>query len=790
VPDHSIWDHLDLTSAFAGPLAGDANGECALLSVSLGPVQDFIAAARTASDLWAGSHLLSRMAWEAMKVVAERFGPDAILFPRLRGVALVDLWLAEDIRLPKALFKDQSWSRHTSTDANPLFAAALPNRFLAVVPAEQAQALAKEITGHVRRWAHTQARAAFDKLREAAGGNRGSAHAKGQIDEQLAGFPEVHWAVAPYNRLIGLEDEKSQKVTDTEALRQCLAPFFRNTDAPAFLGSAVWRLLSQTIDVDGARFYQPNPGVLYPAVHELADRAQAAAKTARPFAALAQTGYRCSLTGTAEWLTDDAEQLHWPPGERNANGTLWTEVADAKPAWARKGEHLGALATLKRLWPTLFVDEIENALDERPSRFVVSTHAMALAPTLARLGREPLNMDDDLRAKIQQCDRAALPRRLVTRHLSGHPDGDLIARIPDWLDRKRKSGDEDKAESAERDISRALGEAPEAYYALVLMDGDHMGSWLAGDSEHAITYKASFHPELRQSLDNRFNHNTALQNYLKTRRALSPSRHLAISGALGDFSSAIARRIVEEDHMGRLLYAGGDDLMAMVTVSDLLPMMAALRGAYAGQPLDPQAENQAGRFASGFYHRGKRLYMTMGEKATASIGAVIAHHQAPLGHVQRALKAAEQRAKKEGERNAFSIQIIKRSGGTVTLTLPWAADSRETGQSSHIRCLQELSAEFVRDTCASRRAAYNVHDWLHGLPEPQAVGGKDAYRAMVAALLHQQFERQGLEDDKDATHSRRLARLIRVENAHADATLLENFLSLAEFLARECRSAS
>src|SRR5699024_1992664 len=33
VPDHSIWDHLDLTAAFASAFATDANSECALLAV-------------------------------------------------------------------------------------------------------------------------------------------------------------------------------------------------------------------------------------------------------------------------------------------------------------------------------------------------------------------------------------------------------------------------------------------------------------------------------------------------------------------------------------------------------------------------------------------------------------------------------------------------------------------------------------------------------------------------------------------------------------------------------------
>jgi CRISPR-associated protein Cmr2 len=47
VPDHSIWEHTRLTSALTG--AGES---AALLQISIGPVQSFIASARRVSDLW------------------------------------------------------------------------------------------------------------------------------------------------------------------------------------------------------------------------------------------------------------------------------------------------------------------------------------------------------------------------------------------------------------------------------------------------------------------------------------------------------------------------------------------------------------------------------------------------------------------------------------------------------------------------------------------------------------------------------------------------------------------
>ena len=153
VPDHTIWSHLDLSSAFATAFTADPDNDAALLSMSFGPVQDFIAAARTTSDLWAGSHLLSRIAWEGLKVIASEIGPDAVLFPQLRGVPLVDLWLRDEIGLSAERFAEAEWvkkEKGAKTDANPLFMAALPNKFVAIVPAGQAAALAERVTAAVR----------------------------------------------------------------------------------------------------------------------------------------------------------------------------------------------------------------------------------------------------------------------------------------------------------------------------------------------------------------------------------------------------------------------------------------------------------------------------------------------------------------------------------------------------------------------------------------------------------------------------------------------------------------
>lgn len=232
IPDHSIWDHLDLTSAFAGAFAADENGEVALLTLSIGPVQPFIAAARKMEDLWAGSHLLARLSWEAMRVVCEQLGPDAILFPRLRAVPQVDLWLRDTCGLPSEFFKDCDWAKG-STDSNPLFAAALPNRFVAVVPASQASALAEAVQTQVRQWLQNLGETVMTELLDAAGlPDAPELPCHTQMQTQLKGFPEVHWAAVPFS-LIGVAHAEKQTGLDTTSSPKPCAPFSTPTKGRA-----------------------------------------------------------------------------------------------------------------------------------------------------------------------------------------------------------------------------------------------------------------------------------------------------------------------------------------------------------------------------------------------------------------------------------------------------------------------------------------------------------------------------------------------------------------------------
>lgn len=786
VPDHSIWAHLDTVSALTGAMDEDTP---ALLAMSFGPVQGFIAQARSTSDLWAGSHLLSSLVWEGLKTICESLGPDALVFPGLRGVAAVDRWL---LSVAEAAGKGDAWRTRFKaidaqwldkpSDANPLFAATLPNKFMAIVPAGKAEALARQAGDAVRaaalRWAQEAAQQIF--------GDADGAHWKTQIAAQLEGFPEVHWAVAQWPSA-----SNADGLPDAAVLREALAAF----GTEGLFGEDVWKVLNREVSVEGAAFFKPNPGILYPAVHDLAERTLAAAKSVRPFAALAQHGHRCTLCGEREWLSGDAAQLSIAAGQRNE--TAWS--AKAGQFGIKKGEHLCAVCAMKRLWPKLFAESLEDVLGEKPDRFVVSTHTMALATSLDQLANEAGALSEKrkgalavLHGWMRETQRVTVPASLDRAlRQCGNSSVDFVARrLPQLLDDLRDHPDE-AADNFEGKIKDLLdGRKPETYYALIQMDGDHMGAWLAGnETAYQRKFPETWHPKVRNSLD-RFS-SDALAAYLGSYRPASPARHAAISATLNDFSTHVARHIVETVFKGKLLYAGGDDVLAMVSVDDLLPAMLLLRAAYSGTGdaagLPGVGDLKGLKLGKGYVHLKGRLMLMMGSRATASIGAIVAHHQAPLSAVLRQLRLAEHAAKAHG-RNAFCLRVMKRGGGEVGVT------SRFWEKADQLPVLADTAlglmlrfAEALAQPDMSRRAVYRTTEWLAGLPARGQMED-DAWRGMVATNLAFQLQKQG----GVVQHAREFVDLACRESATPAETarVLDHLLVTAEFFAREGRAFS
>ena len=874
IPDHTIWTHLDLTSAFAGCFGAQENGDTPVLfSMQFGPVQDFIAQARSTSDLWAGSHLLSRLTWEGIKILCKELGADSVLIPQLRGVAMVDAWLYKEEGLAFDLFKQAGaeWT-NKNDDSNPLFAAALPNKFTALVPKSKVKDLAEKIETHVKPWIVKQGRDMLLKLLAKADINpEDNLPCYQQLTEQLAGFPEVYWAAVPFDIITV---EKVKNGNDKATLKQNKMQEIQGNFIPddkSFLDTKVWGLLSKGLQDDGVTFWQPNAGVLFPAIYELLERLTASVKQARHFEQLKQEGFRCTLTGEVEWLTTNRAHLALTPRQRKANkDTLWAKLEGSYGI--KKGEYLGALGMIKRLWPSVFAEWVGNLLGEDDSnnpnsarRYVVSTHAMSLAPALAQLVDPELKLKDKLKDlereindkhKVSPWESVVLPRRLMRMlKQSYNPNLAYLAKkLPVLMEHYR---DFDKTDDFIKQMEKALGVKPEAYYAIFFMDGDNMGAWLTGGNEgeqdeYNVKYQNTFHPTIQskflkdQNGMKLFKGNFA--QYLDSYRAVSPARHMAVSGALNSFALHLARYIVEDCYMGKLFYAGGDDVMAMVAVKDLLPCIYTLRLAYSGV-YAPKPTLQGKdllnleklRLGGGHALLNGHLYRTMGHKATASVGAVIAHHTAPLQHVLSEVRKAEKTAKNAG-RDAFALKIIKRAGGSVDMSGRWLLEHQKTwgnvsdfnGHLSEEKIDSELTAQhdkpfqiedsrmglllqivdlFSSESELSRKLAYVVQDWLPQLPQlphpiknestkqyNERTGDKqNPFVHQLQTLLAYQLRQQGLKDtDKPEWVARQILEIsgatFQTENAYScphDLTKrLANTLAVAEFLGRAQRQAN
>jgi CRISPR-associated protein Cmr2 len=444
----------------------------------------------------------------------------------------------------------------------------------------------------------------------------------------------------------------------------------------------------------------------------------------------------------------------------------------------------------------MFTERVNHVTEQEGRRYIVSTHTMALATTLQKLATldtvEKRAGLQTLAAYTDGKEPVALPRRLLRQVLQS-PESEILRRLPATLDAAREADDERAYDSIKKAIERLAGDS-ETYYALILMDGDRMGAWLSG--EFATRFQDCWHPQVRNSVTQRFRDHARLKDYLEARRPPSPGRHLAISQALNDFTTRIVPYIVEEQCNGKLLYAGGDDVLAMVTVSDLPKAMLLLRLAYSGIGIDDLAQLQIApdptfRLDQGFAILRGRLLRMMGVRATTSMGAVIAHHQAPLAAVLRDLREAESRAKASG-RNAFCLRVVKRGGGETGFTAPWWLDDEPSRSIARtplgilLRTRDALAGGPQWDGM-SRRAVYLAHEWLKHLPDWPGSGHDAEWQAMTGSRLALQFSRQGgpahLAQDL-VTIACQLASRSKTE----PRGVLADLLSSAEFLAREVRA--
>ena len=693
IPDHSIWEHKKVTSAIAGALPKPA-----FLLFAIGPVQDFIVTARKTQDLWAGSYLLSYLSWSAMKVAADEFGPDSLIFPDLCGQPFAEKWLVDEKGLK---LEEPNISR------DELSSPTLPNRFLAIVPEGSVREIAEKAKQAVKGTFKEVCNAVKTKMAETL-----KIVDSPEWDEiwnrQTEDFIETYWAAVP--------------VDNYNDFLKAYKPLMGLTSDADF---------DKLLKEYQTKGFTPNIGTVYGQIYRLTEKTLGSRKALRDFSQQDEPNYKCTLCGMREPVHPGTYNERSCSEDFGALRGFWQDVVLPSFPQIRRSERLCSVCVTKRLSSKhYFRDTLKFDINDNfPSVSMIATASFKL-----RVIENFTNNDLKTKAglfvetiKLLAGDRwsgIAIP--MVIRACRDEISRDFARLEGDWLyketlDDKKTLKEENKSRISEDDFDNVLSTArkkqkelfdaikeidktlsedkrignPSTYYAVLLMDGDNMGKWMSG--EYAPKIGEVLHPIVRNTLD--VDHNW--QELLKQKRPLNPSLHLATSKALRDFSLHVAREIVEKDHLGKLVYAGGDDVLAFVSLKDLPEVMRKLRAYFSGSLTKEGDDAVKIDFidGSGFIPidaKGKPInvdsrkpiegfMLSMGTKATASMGVVIAHHNSNLSQVLDEVRSCEKEAKnktgfplmdcgndgKLKDKNAFCVALAKRAGGTEHIKAKW-----------------------------------------------------------------------------------------------------------------------
>lgn len=200
-------------------------------------------------------------------------------------------------------------------------------------------------------------------------------------------------------------------------------------------------------------------------------------------------------------------------------------------------------------------------------------------------------------------------------HPAFEADGHLLfaERLAEFFDKHEGAKIQEARKALTTFLRSAVdGKTPLPYYALLHADGDHMGK--AIDAQHG------------------------------------PDSHRALSKKLAEFARQV-KEIVEDSHLGSLVYAGGDDILAFLPLHTVVACARELANAFRQQMAAFKTKD--------------------GLSPTLSVGIAIAHHVEPLSDALQLVREAEKKAKQVAGKSALAVTLSKRSGVDRTVSGSW-----------------------------------------------------------------------------------------------------------------------
>jgi CRISPR-associated protein Cmr2 len=265
-----------------------------------------------------------------------------------------------------------------------------------------------------------------------------------------------------------------------------------------------------------------------------------------------------------------------------------------------------------------------------------------------------------------------------------------------------------------------LSKPSKNYFALIISDGDSMGDWLGLNS-----------PIRKEKLERTF--------------------HETFSKAISDYAREIKNLESKEKFGLRIVYAGGDDVLAVADLREFLDF---------AEKLNPTFKNKVGKDAS------------------VSAGIVIGHQKDNLAYLLNEAGKAEKKAKSVEGKSAFCITVVPRGGGPVSFWAKWKSLD-----------LFKDTVEYFEKEIIGDRTVYDIKE-IAGKLETSEEKPTEIVLALLRGMLKRRIDENKLKEhlgkEKRAfieEYLQQLRRLLEISD-------LENLASLfytARFIAKERR---
>lgn len=634
-PNHTIFDHLKVTSSINADLYNKINlNNMTLFVFTIGPVQEYIAQARKAQDLYWGSYILSYLTWVAIEKVIEAYGPDCIIFPDLMEQPLCDLWIAKLFNADKSSVKG-------------LKTPTIPNRFFAILPTKDIQEIKSlNLEKTVRDEFINMGDYIINDLLMCDDNQKES------LKNQLRNFPDVYWVALP------LENGDGYKA-DWKAQLDKIRDYFTANQV-----EEIEKLL-QFIESRGE--YKPNIGNIYGLLYSFMEKMMGARKSIRNFRQHEEMGRKCSICGEHNVIVyrctkEEDEKIKRGKESRKIKllkeQNVIIKKSDDKSIpykYLSQGEGLCGICLTKRTSEIYFKSIIGGSNVEWK---FPSTAEIALLDIINNPDNELKSMICEYKNVIENCGDSFDYELLYEENLN-EAYFEKYNFCTDQLPKLTKLLKAIDGRIKELKLNK------KKYYAIIKFDGDDMGKWLSG----ALAPKMldMYHSRVQNHLPDDF------KEIIKNKKRLMiPAVHSSISRALKNYSLRYVREIIEDSGAGKVIYSGGDDVLAIVNLNSLMDVMVKLRAAFSGHLNTENGIKPDFTVDTGFVDYKDRIDMLMGYNVTASMGVVIAHYKEDLRDVITSVNQVEEKCAKAAEgKNAFSIKLMLHSGENYIATAKW-----------------------------------------------------------------------------------------------------------------------